>query len=592
MSELRVAATGEVLRVLTIMDDLSFEHFRHDCDLHRVTRAGWKEELRAFSPHVVFVEGAFFGNGGDWENCIANARRMTNNPAVELIKYCKSLGIPTVFWAKDDPVRFDDFVDMAGQCDFVFSTDAGSLSRYSQKFGHDRLGVLQFAAQPMIHNPVGRSRTTERRGQICFAGSWYRRYKDRNRVAERILSAATEFDLQIFDRNLHHPRRKNLLFPRKFRRHIVGTATAAEMPSVYKSYNLTINLNTVTRSETMFSRRVFEVLACGVPVVSNPALGIERTFGEGVVPTCDTKTQARRLFAILTENGRLRDEIAISAGRTVFRSHLCRHRLSQLCQAVGIELRQRESEVTVVALARTRRELVRQVENFRRQAHVDKRLVIVAHSDVGESECEHYLGSSKTEGIVLSGRRTAKGAGELFATGVRGVRSSLVALFGAAHYSKNYLGDAIDALEFSSTSLVGKQAYFRFSGDDRGLISVAGLQHDHCNDVPVQTLVGATSSVADAVANANAAIDENGDSLHRAQAARIYATHKYEYLDLSLVDDVRDVAPETSWPTEWMVECGGISRDISTASSVGHTERGFVSRLRAGLSSLRTAKRS
>lgn len=59
--------------------------------------------------------------------------------------------------------------------DYVFTTDANCLERYEQDLGHDRVDVLPFAAQPVIHNPVGLS-YSEKAG-VAFAGAWYKSSK-------------------------------------------------------------------------------------------------------------------------------------------------------------------------------------------------------------------------------------------------------------------------------------------------------------------------------------------------------------------------------------------------------------------------------
>ena len=73
---------------------------------------------------------------------------------VELVDWCREHGVPTVFWNKEDPVHYDDFLDTARLFDHVWTTDVERLDDYRRDLGHDRVGVLPFAAQPAVHNPV------------------------------------------------------------------------------------------------------------------------------------------------------------------------------------------------------------------------------------------------------------------------------------------------------------------------------------------------------------------------------------------------------------------------------------------------------
>ena len=51
------------------------------------------------------------------------------------------------------------------------------------------------------------------------------------------------------------------------------------MLTAYRCYDVMLNVNTVTGSPTMFSRRVFESLACGTPVLSSESVGMSRMLG-------------------------------------------------------------------------------------------------------------------------------------------------------------------------------------------------------------------------------------------------------------------------------------------------------------------------
>ena len=71
------------------------------------------------------------------------------------------------------------------------------------------------------------------------------------------------------------------------------------MIDVYKRHRVFLNVNSVTDSPTMFSRRVFGLLACGTAVISTESVGIEATFRDlvPIVRTPDeTAAQLKRLL--------------------------------------------------------------------------------------------------------------------------------------------------------------------------------------------------------------------------------------------------------------------------------------------------------
>src|SRR5699024_1051455 len=129
-------------------------------------------------PDLVFTESAWEGNGGSWKYHLVGAT--APRPAiVELTAYCRDNGIPTVFWNKEDPPHFVDFLDTARLFDYVFTTDGDKIPDYVDRLGHDRVNLLPFAAQPAIHNP-GRIRGVERDRAVVFGGMYFRdKYPER-----------------------------------------------------------------------------------------------------------------------------------------------------------------------------------------------------------------------------------------------------------------------------------------------------------------------------------------------------------------------------------------------------------------------------
>ena len=75
---------------------------------------------------------------------------------------------------------------------------------------------------------------------------------------------ALRFGLHIFDRNLNRPGfGPKYRFPDGYQTAIKGSLNYEEMLTAYRCYDVMLNTNSVTDSPTMFSRRVFECLACG-----------------------------------------------------------------------------------------------------------------------------------------------------------------------------------------------------------------------------------------------------------------------------------------------------------------------------------------
>ena len=152
-------------------------------------------------PVLLLVESAWRGNNGGWRNRIVGYEDIEDNPLRELVQYCRSNGIPTVFWNKEDPPHFDNFLGAAREFDFVFTSDADCVPRYRKALGNDRIYVLPFAAQPRLHNRPREEGWPNY--PVCFPGSWVpRRYPERAETLRYLLDPAIPHGLHIFDRNL------------------------------------------------------------------------------------------------------------------------------------------------------------------------------------------------------------------------------------------------------------------------------------------------------------------------------------------------------------------------------------------------------
>src|SRR5215217_3450069 len=62
-------------------------------------------------------------------------------------------------------------LDTARLFDHVFTVDANRIDDYRRDLGHNRIGLLPFAAQPRVHNPVLRGHG--RKHDVAFAGTYF-----------------------------------------------------------------------------------------------------------------------------------------------------------------------------------------------------------------------------------------------------------------------------------------------------------------------------------------------------------------------------------------------------------------------------------
>jgi len=340
--------------VACIFDELSANGFEGCFAAHHLEPRRWREQFEEAAPEIFFCESAWHGLGsGDdsWRGRIPVSNRSADENRVELLEilaHCRALGVPSVFWNKEDPHHFEDrthdFVATACEFDYIFTTAEECVDRYNSEYGRDDVRVLPFATNPTLFNPVDAG---ERSDRMVFAGSWYAQYEERRQAMETIFDGllAQGFELEIYDR-FSADRDPLHQWPRRFAPWVKPAVPHTGLAEVYKSSRFGLNFNTVTSSPTMFSRRVFELMSCRTLVVSNYSSGMERMFGDAVVfADCEPD----RLAGLASDEiDALRDRALLQ----VLREHTYEDRWQTVLSALGYASRAAEpdQDLTIVAM--------------------------------------------------------------------------------------------------------------------------------------------------------------------------------------------------------------------------------------------------
>jgi glycosyltransferase involved in cell wall biosynthesis len=369
--DLSTAAGLRQLRVACIMDEFTTHCFEPECQFIALEAGNWREQIEAARPHLLFVESAWQGASSSWQ-----AKINQQAPELkELLAWCRERGVPTAFWNKEDPVHFGTFLNVASLFDFVFTTDFDCIHRYKEVLEHERVHLLPFAAQPALHNPI---EVYERKNGACFAGAYYVRYPERQRDFLRILIQLLEHGpVDIYDRN-HGDTDARYQFPEPYQEFIVGKLPYSDIDRAYKGYRYGININSIKYSQSMFARRVFELLASNTITVSNFSRGIRLMFGELVIASDDAALLGRRIQELEADPSR-RARLRLAALRKVLSEHTYQHRLASVASAVfAIEAPELLPTVAVAGVARTPAEETALRAAFERQDYPRKQLAVLA----------------------------------------------------------------------------------------------------------------------------------------------------------------------------------------------------------------------
>lgn len=325
------------LRIGLVADELTRSCLRHECTVIDLTPENFRDAIKRQRPDLIFVESAWNGHRNAWKYRIAAypSHPDRNNASLrQLVMQARQQDIPTVFWNKEDSVHFERFIESARLFETVLTVDASCISRYRSVVGSAvRINALPFAVQPALHRFAG---IDPGRRDANFVGSYSRHIHDERRRRQDLLlsCAASTIGLTVYDRNsdrqgseYRYPQLPGLVVRPK----VPHEQTAA----IYKQSLVSLNVNTIEDSPTMFSRRLIEIIACGGLAVSTPALSINRWFRDYCY-TVGTRDEADELLGRIARDGYSADDRArmIEGAAYIEREHTYSRRLDALLDLI------------------------------------------------------------------------------------------------------------------------------------------------------------------------------------------------------------------------------------------------------------------
>lgn len=493
---------GSKLKVAVILDDFSMKAWTPEWQVTALSAKTWPEQLNAGDFDFLFVESAWAGNGGAWSYHLTgtSAPRPT---FIEMIDAFKDRGIPTVFWNKEDPPHFDDFLDSAKLFDFVFTSDSRMIGRYQAVLGHNRVASLSFGAQPHFHNPV--RPVNQARRDVAFAGMYFsHKFPERREQMEIVLGGAVDISpklpngLDIFSRQ--HGGEEKYQFPEPYASHVVGSLPYDQMLTANKYYSAFLNVNSVVDSPSMCARRIFEITAAGTPVVSAPSAAISNFFDPSEVLEVHTREQASHAIRSLVRSPELRDRTVHLGQRRIWSEHTYAHRARQIEKFIGLEshaplplsMSTRPKISAVVSTIRPQ-QIQHILSTVGAQRNVDVELILVSHGfTIDREEFEGLAAKSKVNNFQILEMDGELTLGDCLNEAVSLASGDFITKMDDDDlYGENYLFDQVAALRYSGASIVGKQAHFMYlANSDVTLLRFAEREHRFTNMVMGPTILG------------------------------------------------------------------------------------------------------
>lgn len=438
------------LKIACILDPFTMNCYEGMCELLKITPDNWKICFEINRPHLLLVESAWHGNNKTWENQIQCEKEHSRKSLIDIISWCNKNNVPTVFWNKEDPYHYNHFIKSVRLFDYIFTTDENCIEKYKKDLNNENVYVLPFAAQPKIHNPI--KINDNRINKACFAGSFYNnKYIERKEGLERLLRVAKDImGLDIYDRNYNNPNIQ-YKFPIEFKDNIKGYLNHNELDICNKGYKVMLNTNSIIDSKTMFSRRVFEGLACKTPVVSTYSRGIKNMFNDIVISSDDERELKEELLRLKEES--YYDKKGLLGAREVMKYHTYQHRLRFILEKIGIEIQEYKKKVCILSKIENTEELKVIKTIYESQTYKSKELYIFTENmDVYE-----YTMKYDYKNIIIINDFNKN----MIMNNV--IRSDYIGIINSYnYYGGYYLEDMVNATLYTDAEFIGKKSYFRY----------------------------------------------------------------------------------------------------------------------------------
>jgi len=299
-----------------------------------------------------------------------------------------------------------------------------------------------------------------------------------------VLKPALEYDLHIYDRQqgVTGQLAEQFRFPDIYQHAIKGRLEYDEMVKAYKRYKVFLNVNSVKTSPTMFSRRVFELLACGTPVISAYARGIDEILGSDIVLFTRSEDETRNHLEHLLKNPDERNRLSVRGIRKVMDEHTYAHRFINILHTIGLNTGNfHKVRVAAIAIIKKIDDVKHIIDTHNQQTYRDFDLFLFVDKKIKKSSIESMLKEFNKYPVkvfydITDIQQTIKNL----------VRDCYVWIMNCKdYYGPNFLKDAVIAVKYSNADIIGKHTHFELAPNG----STIELKGDGHEFMYVQSLV-------------------------------------------------------------------------------------------------------
>ena len=234
----------------------------------------------------LFCESTWHGKDGSWKYAFnLYKKKIYSQKLIQIVKLFKKNKKSCIYYNKEDPTHYNQFHQVGELFDIIITTSKNCLDKYKKVYPNKIIFSKPFLCNPIIHNPINNLKENT----AYFIGGFYNHLKDRtkntNMVFDNVISK--NIDFKIINRHYFYKKitrqiktydkyKDRYELDSRFSKYNNPSVKHQEAIQTYKKSLFHININTVTECETMTSRRLIELLACGCNIYSNYSKSIDK----------------------------------------------------------------------------------------------------------------------------------------------------------------------------------------------------------------------------------------------------------------------------------------------------------------------------
>ena len=488
---------------LTLLDPISQECWEEAFRGYGIVKNSYSKQLDNTKSDFAFFESAWKANKGQWIYAFNSPNLQHDNAQklLDVIARLRSKNIPIIFWNKEDPMHYEMFKPIAKEADFIFTTDSETVDKYKKDLSNNNVWSLPFAAPVKKTNPTGRFEVESE--SICFAGTYYaKNHPDRKKQMDMLLPSLLKNNGSIYDR-ASNDKSGNYEFPEQYRDIIRPGVEFDEMIKLYKAFKIFLNVNTITNSTTMMSRRVYELLASGTPVVSTPSKAITAQF-PGIVLTGKNQDEVNIAVQHLLEDSYFWHRQSVLGIREVLSKHTYELRWEYIKERVTghnfLNKNDKSGSVSIIANYTG----LTSIEAFIETLYAQKGVTI---DEIFIIDNSHKLNNSKRKKLIGNKYQELKlhfKSCSYIMNELKYINSSYLYFTDDSIINfSNAIYDLIQATKYNKAKAISRKIYYSFSELNKDTFKVEDLEivksdwYSYVNSSPMKSLIIIKESLED-----------------------------------------------------------------------------------------------